>query len=449
VWDNCRMSRFIQALIISAIMVPAFASALTADELRIQINDLLAKIQALQTQIGAQSGTSATTPTSPAPAGTCPRVSRVLKLGDSGADVTRLQQFLSLDPAVYPERNVSGYYGPLTEAAVKRFQCKNKLVCDGDAASTGYGVTGPRTAALLALQCPDGGGTTTGGTGQVSGFIKVTPTSGPSPLNVLVDATVNTAHACGAATYLIDYGDGSSPGTIIVPANGCNEVHQAFSHTYTNAGTYAVLLRSGTHQVSATVTVSQGSSLPGGSSDTISGSPTSGSAPLTVSFSGLVNSTAQCNAGPYSINFGDGQTASISVATCSATNFQVPHTYSSSGTYAARLYRGNPAVNVGSVTVNVGGSVSSSGGSFSVTGGINGNPLQARALFDLPSSCSRYDLDWGDGSSHTLQSEGTCSSGTIGKEVTHTYSSAGAYTIVLKRGSSLNSTDTAAITIVQ
>ncbi|OHB19755.1 MAG: hypothetical protein A2854_03840 [Parcubacteria group bacterium RIFCSPHIGHO2_01_FULL_56_18] len=441
------MSRIIQTLIISAVLVPAFASALTADELRIQINDLLAKIQALQTQISA--GTNTTVPpTSPAAAGTCPRVSRVLHMGDSGADVTRLQQFLALDAAIYPERNVSGYYGPLTEAAVKRFQCKNKIVCDGDAASTGYGVTGPRTAAILALQCPDGGGVATGGTGQVSGFIKVTPTSGPSPLNVLVDVTVNTAHACGAATYQIDYGDATAPGTVIVPANGCNEVHQAFSHVYANAGTYAVLLRSGTHQVSATVTVSQGSGL-SGASDTISGSPTSGSAPLTVSFSGLVNTSAQCNAGPYSINFGDGQTASISVAGCSATNFQVPHTYSTSGTYAARLYRGNPAVNIGSVSINVGGSVSTSGGSFSVSGGINGNPLQARAIFDLSSSCVRYDLDWGDSSSHTMQSEGSCSGGSVGKEVTHTYSSAGAYTITLRRGSSLNSTDTAAITIVQ
>lgn len=443
------MSRFIQGLIISAMLVPAFASALTADELRVQINDLLAKIQALQTQISAGGTLTGSTPSVPAAAGTCPRVSRVLKLGDSGADVTRLQQFLALDPVIYPERNVSGYYGPLTEAAVKRFQCKNKIVCDGDASSTGYGVTGPRTAAILALQCPDGGGTATGGTGQVSGFIKVTPTSGPSPLNVLVDATVNTAHACGAATYQIDYGDATAPGTVIVPANGCNEVHQAFSHIYTNAGTYAVLLRSGTHQVSATVTVSQGSSLPGGSVDTISGSPTSGSAPLTVSFSGLVNTSAQCNAGPYSINFGDGQSASISVAGCSATNFQVPHTYSTSGTYAARLYRGTPAVNVGSVSINVGGSVSTSGGSFSVSGGINGNPLQARAIFDLSSSCARYDLDWGDNSSHTMQSEGSCSGGSVGKEVTHTYSSAGAYTITLKRGSSLNYADTAGITIVQ
>lgn len=441
------MSRFIHILIISAFLAPAFASALTADELRTQINELLSRIQTLQAQIATQGGSGGTA-AAPAPAGSCPRVSRVLQLGDSGADVTRLQQFLALDASVYPEKLVTGYYGSLTEAAVRRFQCKNKIVCDGDAASTGYGVTGPRTAAILALQCPDGGTTTTTSSGQVSGFIKVTPTTGVTPLNVIVDATVNTARNCGAAVYQIDYGDGTTPGTVVVPQNGCNEIRQTFTHVYQNPGTYQVLLRSGTHQVSATVTVSQGTTNTG-ASDAISGSPTSGASPLTVNFSGLVNAHAQCNSGPYSINFGDNQTANISVAGCSATNFSVPHTYSSTGTFTARLYRGNPAVNVGSVVVTVGGSVSSSGGQFSVSGGVNGNPLQVRALFDLSSSCARYDLDWGDGTAHASQSEGSCNPGTVGKELTHTYSSSGSYTIRLKRGSSLNYTDTAGITIVQ
>ncbi|OGG57701.1 hypothetical protein A2765_06210 [Candidatus Kaiserbacteria bacterium RIFCSPHIGHO2_01_FULL_56_24] len=451
------MQRSIKGVALAALLFfPIAASALTADELRAQINDLMAKIQALQTQIGGQSGTSVTgsgssgTMTSPAPAGSCPRIGRVLKMGSSGADVTRLQQFLASDPNVYPEANISGYYGPLTEAAVKRFQCKYKIVCDGDPASTGYGVTGPRTAAILSLQCPDGGVGSGGGvtTSQVSGFIKVMPTSGASPLPVSVEATINTAHVCGAATYQIDFGDGTTPASLSVPAGGCNEVQQVFAHTYAAAGTYQVLLRAGTHQVSATVSVSQGNSA-STVSDSFSGSPTSGASPLTVSFSGLVNANAQCNAGPYSINFGDGQSASISIAGCTATNFSVPHTYSTSGTFTARLYRGNPAVNVGGVSINAGGSVSTSGGSFSVSGGINGNPLAARALFDLSSTCSRYDLDWGDGTAHASQAEGSCSASAVSKDLTHTYPSAGAYTIVLKRGSSLNFTDTAGITIVQ
>lgn len=444
------MQRTLKATLITGLLLMPFAaSALTSAELNTQINDLLAKIQLLQQQIGTQGSATTPTTTVPAAAGSCPRIGRVLKLGSSGADVTRLQQFLAADPSVYPEASVTGYYGALTEAAVKRFQCKNKIVCDGDAATTGYGVTGPRTAAILSLQCPDGGtGSTSGTASQVSGFIRISPTSGVSPLTVSVEARVNTARVCGSATYSLDYGDGTAPAVISVPANNCVEMPQTFTHTYTRAGTYQVLLRSGTHQVSATVSVTQGTTLPT-VSDTISGSPTSGSSPLTVTFSGVVNASAQCNAGPYSINFGDGQSATIAVAGCSATNFVVPHTYSTSGGLTARLYRGSPAVNIGSVSVNVSGSVSTSGGAFSLTGGIGGNPFVARALFDLSSSCARYDLDWGDGTTHASQSEGSCASGAIGKELSHTYSSAGAYTVTLKRGSSLNSIDTAGVTIVQ
>jgi PKD repeat protein len=359
-------------------------------------------------------------------------------MGSSGADVTRLQQFLAADPAVYPEGTISGYYGALTEAAVKRFQCKNKIVCDGTPDSTGYGVTGPRTAAILSLQCPDGGGS-----GPASGFIKVTPTTGAPPLTVTAQATVNTARSCSAATYTVDFGDGSPQGVVNVPANGCAEMQQLFSHTYTRQGTYQVILRSGVHQVSATVTVS-GVSIPS-ADDSIKASPLSGAVPLTVSFSGVVNASSACNAGPYSINFGDNQAVNISVAGCNSTNYSLQHTYTSGGTYTARLYRGNPAVNVTSVSINAGDSAST-GGRFSVTP-ITGSTAQVRASFDLSSSCARYDLDWGDGSAHASQSEGSCAAGTTGKELTHTYDKAGSYTIKLKRGSSLNYTDTVGLSV--
>ncbi len=445
------MIRTLQISVVGLLLFPFAATALTADELRVQINDLLAKIQALQGQIGATPGGVVTTPSggTVAPAGTCPRVSRVLKMGDSGADVTRLQQFLALDPSVYPEAQVSGYYGGLTEAAVKRFQCKNKIVCDGDAASTGYGVTGPRTAAILALQCPDGAGSGSGTTGQVSGFIKVTPTAGVSPLNVSVDATVNTARSCAAQIYQIDFGDGTAPASVNVPANRCSELNQVFPHVYQRGGTYQVLLRAGTHQVSATVNVTQGSGTPTPSSDTLNASPTTGAVPLVVTFSGTVNASGQCNAGPYRIDFGDGQSASIALSGCTASAFQVPHTYSTSGTYVARLYRGSPAVNVASVTVGVGNGASTTGGAFAVEGGVNSNPFTVRARFDIASSCSRYELNWGDGSSPVTQAEGSCSSGVVSREFTRTYQNAGSYTITLKRGASLNFIDTAAVTIVQ
>ncbi len=40
-------------------------------------------------------------------------------------------------------------FGSLTRAAVRNFQCKNSIVCEGDESSTGYGFVGPRTRVAL------------------------------------------------------------------------------------------------------------------------------------------------------------------------------------------------------------------------------------------------------------------------------------------------------------
>lgn len=76
-------------------------------------------------------------------------VATTLDPGNSGADVSELQAFLKLDAAVYPEGLVTGFYGPLTTAAVQRFQCKYAIVCSGSVATTGYGRVGPITLAKV------------------------------------------------------------------------------------------------------------------------------------------------------------------------------------------------------------------------------------------------------------------------------------------------------------
>lgn len=50
------------------------------------------------------------------------QITSQLDYGDRGYDVTNLQTFLKDNPAIYPEGLVTGYYGPLTQEAVKRFQ---------------------------------------------------------------------------------------------------------------------------------------------------------------------------------------------------------------------------------------------------------------------------------------------------------------------------------------
>lgn len=54
-------------------------------------------------------------------------ISSQLDLGESGTDVTSLQGFFADNSAIYPEGLVTGYFGGLTQAAVKRFQAQYGL----------------------------------------------------------------------------------------------------------------------------------------------------------------------------------------------------------------------------------------------------------------------------------------------------------------------------------
>lgn len=75
---------------------------------------------------------------------------RSLSLGLSGSDVTVLQKNL-IDQGYLASGYNTGYFGALTEAALKKFQCDKKIVCDGGE-NEGYGVYGPKTRAALALE---------------------------------------------------------------------------------------------------------------------------------------------------------------------------------------------------------------------------------------------------------------------------------------------------------
>jgi len=66
---------------------------------------------------------------------------KALRRGSTGDDVVLLQKYLKQFPAIYPEGLVTGFFGPLTYNAVKKFQAKNKISADG--------VVGPRTRETL------------------------------------------------------------------------------------------------------------------------------------------------------------------------------------------------------------------------------------------------------------------------------------------------------------
>lgn len=446
--------------------VLATGASASAATLQAQIADLLARISLLQQQYSGgtvninTSGGSVTNTSSAGSlgGGQCPQASRTLKRGSSGDDVSRLQAFLARDSSLYPEGLVTGYYGALTEIAVQKFQCKNNIVCSGTPDSTGYGVTGPRTAALLALQCTggsSGSGTGTGGStgnssANVGGFIRVTPVSGVAPLSIAVEANLNTTRSCSASSFQVDFGDGTAPAALSVPANTCAESIQHLTHIYAAPGTYNIKLRTGIHETQAQVVVTGGNA-----GDSISGTPGSGASPLKVTFKGTINSAGVCNAGPYALVFGDGETAPLQISGCSANSFTVTHVYTAQGNFTARLTRGSESVGTVPVSVfttgtNTGTNTttgSGSGGTVNLTAGASGNPATIQASFTLPSSCARFTLDWGDGTTVLTQDEGSCTASQVTKTYTHTYGSTGTYVFMLKRGASLQYTDSASITI--
>ncbi|MCR4330446.1 MAG: peptidoglycan-binding protein, partial [Patescibacteria group bacterium] len=141
-----------QKLLLTLILtfsLPLLLGAATVSDIELRIASLLSELQILQTELqNLKSGEAAV---SAVKVQTSPSATffTTLGKGSEGSDVTKLQQYLAQDPALYPEGLITGYYGSLTEAAVKRFQQKHNIVSSGTPLSTGYGVMGPKTRAVL------------------------------------------------------------------------------------------------------------------------------------------------------------------------------------------------------------------------------------------------------------------------------------------------------------
>ena len=66
---------------------------------------------------------------------------KTLSRGARGDEVKELQKFLSQFPDVYPEKLITGYFGPRTEEAVRRLQAQTGIET--------VGIVGPRTQAKI------------------------------------------------------------------------------------------------------------------------------------------------------------------------------------------------------------------------------------------------------------------------------------------------------------
>src|SRR3989344_6185976 len=110
------------------------ASALTIDEIQVQIKALLARIAELQVQLNT-AGTvqvSSVDPTvmpTPYKHRICSILYRNLSQGMRGDDVRGLQEFLNAEG--YLSANATGYFGPMTAQAVAKWQASQGVSAVG------------------------------------------------------------------------------------------------------------------------------------------------------------------------------------------------------------------------------------------------------------------------------------------------------------------------------
>jgi len=371
-------------------------------------------------------------------AGTCLSISRTLKRGSENVDVEELQRFLT-KTGDYTYGEITGYYGGVTEAAVKRWQASNGVVSSGTAATTGYGVVGPATRRAMSARCTGAAGNT-----AVARDLVITPKVGPLPLQVTATFSLNSS---SCSSFSLDWGDGTKPLSFDAGSStNCTKdiAHKRATHTYNVPGVHRVTFRAGKGPLSLARVVTQtdvsvGDTAPAG----FSLSPTTGSAPLATSISFPVLGST-CTS--YEADWGDGtidrhEAAGFEACSQDSGTQSLTHTYPVAGTYTVRFKTGRAPTAQLEVNEQWNVIVKNdivAGASVHITPTAGPAPLIVKVdMFGFGEACTSYSLDWGDSSSFQSYDAPTteCDGEQFQKTFTHTYIAAGNYSIKTKLGS--------------
>ena len=253
---------------------------------------------------------------------------------------------------------------------------------------------------------------TTTGQGNCSGTMSKTitvydaPTASVSVADVCEGtASYFTSSTTGASTYAWDFGDGNS------------STSQSPKHTYAAAGTYTVKL---------TVKSVYGCQIVVTSTATVHDLPVAGYNHSTVCLGNATSftNTTTVSSGTlsYAWNFGDGSTS---------TSTSPSHTYSSAGTYSVTLRataNGCSQSYTRSVVVN---DVPTA--DYTTANGCLG---KATNFTNISGGATKYSWNFGDGSAASTT-----------KSPSHTYASAGTYTVVLTAENAAGCTDVKSSTV--
>ncbi len=444
-----------------SVSTPFVAHAQTAEQLRQQISALLSQIQALQAQLQSNTTSTVVPSTTTSSGGAtfqysgCPDLQFNLERGNRDAqvavEVTMLQRFLAQDRTLYPEGEITGYFGPATERAVQRFQERHGIVTQGDYASTGYGRVGPRTRWAIKNSCVVGGVATPTATGQTHGFT-VSPVTGKAPLTVEASFSIEGS---SCTSYSLDWGDGSVP-VIKEAANTTNCTkdisRNTATHTYSTSGMYMVNVRIGKGAVSGLPTVGTlRVEVLGPDENSYPTDPnahayptfstTQGYAPFTAGM--ILHSDAPLSCTSYEIDWGDGTQAvrkeagnSPCIAAQGYTR-EFRHVYQNPGVYTARVRAGRAALDDlqwKQQTLTILARTGSTSGCFvEPNAGVAPHSVRARVLLggSLCDGNLTYTINWGDGQTTPLQ---TCTDqNSHYAEFTHTYIAPAVYTARLQQ----------------
>src|SRR3989344_1240057 len=184
-------------------------------------------------------------------------------------------------------------------------------------------------------------------------------TAGTAPLPVAFTYRLNVASSCSAGYYSLSFGDedwaaGDVQQKMSWNAGVCAPIVQTMTHTYTKTGIYLAQLNNpGIVQLgSAKISVAAAPPppevvLPGTTAeDIVVADVNEGTAPFPVTFSYLLNRTASCSAGAYTLYFGDenwaaGDTAKHSswgAGGCAQSIQTITHTYTQKGIYKMQIF---------------------------------------------------------------------------------------------------------------
>lgn len=141
------------------------------------------------------------------------RITKTLKLGMTDEEVKKLQEFLSKMPDIYPAGLVTGYFGPLTENAVKKWQELNGI--------DSVGIVGPITRSKISEVT--GGGVSSSSSSSASPNISTNSvnTNTSSSTSSTATSTTSTQTNNSNSNANSNSGNGASSSTQTTPLFMC------------------------------------------------------------------------------------------------------------------------------------------------------------------------------------------------------------------------------------